>query len=114
MEALDSPAVYGALMEGTEVEGLLDLPVDSILSAIPDAYPTALRAPNGPDSEWIDWVSDDGSSSFQVEWSRLHVLVECRHLDNESKNRIIDVLDRFECPLYDPQITERFDSHTEN
>ena len=32
--------------------------------------------------------------------------------DHRVANRIIDVLDEFACPLYDPQVDERFDGRS--
>jgi hypothetical protein len=97
-------------MEGGDVAGLRPLPVEQIVSAIVAAFPQSVREPNGPSSEWIDWLSQDESSSFQVEWSSHHVRVDLRPLDRDIANMFIDVMSAFGCPLYDPQTGERFDS----
>ena len=109
----DARSVYEALIDERRVEGLRPLPIGPILSKILSEFPDAVRGPNGPSSEWIDWVSGDGTSSFQVQWSDEHVLVECRGVSNDIGNRIVDALDGFDCPLYDPQTNERFDAGLE-
>jgi hypothetical protein len=72
-----------------------------------DGFAGAIREPNG-DKEWIDWVSADERSSFQVTWSKQHVRVDCRGLDKAGMNQIVDVGIALECPLFDPQVSERF------
>ena len=48
---------------------LPELPVEDFLARLTDAFPGAVREPNGP-AEWIDWTRPDDQSSFQVEWRR--------------------------------------------
>jgi hypothetical protein len=101
-------SIYEALVGGGHaVEGLFDLPIDEIMSAIVDNFPGAVRERNGPD-EWVDWVSANGKDAFQVTWSRQHFLVTCRHVHSDDMNRLIDIGASFTCPLYDPQTSERF------
>ena len=59
------------------------------------------------------WRSFRNDSYFQVSWpaSASHVMVNCgyRLLDNpQPLNRLIDVLGKFGCALYDPQTGERY------
>jgi hypothetical protein len=106
----DPASVYDGLVNGATPEDLEELPVESILSAILAAFPGARREPNGPGMEWIDWVSSDEKSSFQVEWTTQYMVVSCRPLYCDIANGLIDVFNEFHCPLYDPQSEERFDS----
>jgi hypothetical protein len=109
--AANANGVYQSLMDGSKVDGLRTLPIEDIVAAILTAFPRAVREPNGPTSEWIDWVREDEQSSFQVEWSPQHVGIDLRPKDNDIANRLIDIMvDDFRCPLYDPQTGERFDS----
>jgi hypothetical protein len=100
-------ATYDALVNGQTVDGLVDLPVDDFLAAVIAGFPGAMREPNGSE-EWLDWVSANELDSFQVTWSRQHVLVTCRHVHSDDMNRLIDIAAGFGCPLYDPQTSERF------
>jgi len=107
----NAPAVYEALMDGGTVDGLRPLPIEDMAAAILAAFPTSVREPNGPSSEWIDWVSEDQHTAFQVEWSPQHVCIDLRPQNNDVANRLIDIVSGdFGCPLYDPQTGERFDS----
>lgn len=100
--------VYSSLNDGDYVPGLVDLPVDAILGRVLGEFPGARREPNGPSSEWVDWSSLDGQLGFQVEWSGQHLRVDCRPLEHEVANRLIDIAAEFGCALFDPQTGERF------
>jgi len=108
--AANAYAVYTALMEGHFVDGLLDLPVEQIVAEVLARFPGAARVGDGPLSEGAEWVSGDRRSSFRVEWSPKHVLVEVRNVSNDVGNLLVDIVTGFGCPLYDPQVNERFDS----
>src|SRR5689334_11586383 len=99
-------AIYGALQDGEDVDGLLPLPVEPVLDAIAQAYPTATR---GPGPYQLVWVSDNELDSFQVECSAQHVCVTCRHVHSDDMNRIIDIVNDFGTALYDPQVDTRFE-----
>lgn len=107
-------SVYQELMGGGAPDDLEELPVESIALSVLTAFPDATREPRGLDSEWINWASSDEKSSFQVEWTTRHVHVACRGVENETVNALIDILNEFGCPLYDPQTVERFDSELSN
>lgn len=56
---------------------------------------------------------DCGPTSVEFWWSPEHIAAELRPAglgSDDVANRIIGVLEAFECPLYDPQTGERFDS----
>ncbi len=90
------------------MEGLPDLPIDDFLSALLSAFPEAVREPNGPEDEWIHWMSADEMSSFEVAWTSQYVWITLRPLDHERANQMIDIANSFGCALYDPQTNERF------
>ena len=98
--------IYEAFAEGP-VSGIPELPIETFLERLIEAFPKAVREPNG-EREWIAWTSRDGRSSFQVEWSPQHVSITCRPLDESQANAMIDIANAFGCPLYDPQTDERF------
>jgi hypothetical protein len=93
-------------MDGTGVVGLASIPTDLIVSRIASTFSEDIE--EGSDSLALSWVSKDEMSSFQVETSAQHVLVEMRPLNHDIANTIIDIASEFGCPLYDPQIYERF------
>ena len=110
---LDVPpsTVCASLLNEQAVDGLVALPIAGILSGLLDELPGAVRESDGA-VQWIYWLSDDERSSVQIDWTDLHVLADCRYVEHDVVNRIIELLARFGCPLYDPQVDERFDATT--
>jgi hypothetical protein len=100
-------ALYEAFLEERQVPGIPELPVEEFLARLVEAFPGAVREPNGA-SEWIDWSSTDGLSAFQIEWTPQHVRVTLRPLDEDRANGMIDIANDFGCALYDPQLDKRF------
>ena len=89
--------VYARLIDGDVPPDLAELPIEDILAAVIERNPGAVRESNGPDREWIDWHDDH--SSFQVEWSDRHLVVNCRQLSKDHMNDLIDIAGTFGCPL---------------
>ena len=65
---------------------------------------------------WFDsWSSkDDGyfensDEAFQLMITKQFVRVDCYNLTEYNMNRIIDIMLKYECPLYDAAIDVRFD-----
>ena len=100
-------SVHESLMNEIHVDGLVELPIDGILSRVMHDFPGTVRESNGP-SEWLTWVSQNEKDSFEVAWSRQHVRVDCRHLHSDQMNQLIEIGAAFGCPLFDPQTNERF------
>ena len=105
----DPEATFAALSAGQRPDSLLDFPVETFLSRVQDAFPDAIREPNGR-SEWLTWTSPNELEGFQVEWTGAHVLVTLRPLNGDRANKIVEIASALDAPLFDPQIGERFDS----
>jgi hypothetical protein len=102
----DPAEIYNHLMEGIHVPGLSVIPTDMIVSRIASAFSEGVE--DDPAGFALCWLSDDATSSFQVEISSQHVHVELRPLVHDTANIIIDIANEYHCPLYDPQTNERF------
>jgi len=98
---LDHQEVYQKLCDGREVAGLETLPITDIRQAIADAFAQGWQQV-GADS----WESQTGA--FQLYTTSQFVRVDCYGMAGDDMNKIIDVLLEFNCPLYDPQVGERF------
>ena len=97
---------YARLMEEISVSGLASIPTEPIVLRIASAFSEGIEGVS--DGFGMSWVAEDDASSFQVETSAQHVLVELRPLNRDIANTIIDIATEFGCPLYDPQTDERF------
>ena len=54
------------------------------------------------------WQSDQ-TGFFQLRTTSQLVQVVCYSMEGEDMNKIIDVMLKYNCPLYDPQVSQRFD-----
>lgn len=99
--SLDHQETYEKLCDGQTVEGLEELPIDRMLSRLKQVF---------ADWEQRDaetWESDNGT--FQVFTTPQFFRVDCYGMEGDDMNKIIDVASEFGCPLYDPQVTTRYD-----
>jgi hypothetical protein len=104
---LDPAETYRALINGKDPAGLDEIPIEQLLEGLAEAFPGAEREVNAG-VEWLVWARPDSSAILEVTWSRRHLRADCRHLGNDEMNRVIDTAISCGCPLYDPQIGERF------
>jgi len=61
-----------------------------------------------------DWNNENsiyerGSESFQLMVTKQFVRVDCYGMTNSNMDRIIDLMIKYDCPLYDSAINVRFD-----
>lgn len=101
---LDNQNVYKALSDERNVEGLEDIPIHEIRKKIAEAF-----------SDW-DKVDENSfempsKGAFQIMTTPQFVRIDCYGMKGEDMNKFIDILDEYGCPLYDPQVGERFDNH---
>ncbi len=104
---LEPAEIYSALMDGDDPTGLDEIPIERLLEGLSDAFPGALRETNG-EIEWLVWARREPSAILEVTWSTRHLRADCRGLENDEMNRVIDTAISYGCPLYDPQTGERF------
>jgi len=101
---LDNQEVNEILSSGDYVEGLETLPIQQISKDIEAAFKDWKK-----ESE-CDYQGEHGA--FQIFTTEQFVRFDCYGMYQDDLNKLIDVLLKYECPLYDPQISERFDGHT--
>lgn len=98
----DHQEVYEQLSDGEHVDGLEDLPIDIITRRINEVF-----------SDWqkLDDVTFDGGDrgGFQLFTTSQFFRIDCYEMDGDDMNKFIDIGTEFGCPLYDPQVSERFD-----
>jgi hypothetical protein len=66
------------------------------------------------DEVFKDWNNQNfnyekGSESFQLMLTKQFVRVDCYGVTERNMNRIIDIMIKYNCPLYDSAINVRFD-----
>ena len=107
--AHDNTRIYEqACCDGKWVEELESLPVDKILAKIASVF--------------SDWTALDerhyenekeGKGAFEIFTTSQIVRFDCYGMQEADMNTLMDILIDFGCPVYDPQISTRFDGWTD-
>lgn len=100
---LNNQEVYEALDDKIEVEGLEQLPTNVILNRINSVFSKWERV------DEISWKNNDGPGAFCVKYTPISVKIECYGTVGTTMDQLVDVMEEFKCPLYDPQIPARYD-----
>lgn len=102
----DNDKIYSlACCDGETVEGLEDLPIEDILKKTASVF-----------SDWNalnENIYEKSDASFEISVTSQTVRFDCYGVSEDDMNRLIDIMADFGCPLYDPQISTRFDSWTD-
>ncbi|AWK05072.1 hypothetical protein HYN56_12855 [Flavobacterium crocinum] len=104
---LNNQEVYEALVEKQEVEGLAVLQIEVIVNRINSVF---------SDWERVDensWKNQKGKGAFQVITTPQSVKIDCYGTEGKTMNKLVDIMEEFKCPLYDPQVPERYDEMNE-
>lgn len=104
---LNHQEVYEALLDEEIIAGLEILPIDVIANRIASVF-----------SKWekVDensWKNIQGKGAFQVKTTPQSIQIDCYGTEGKTMNTLVAVLEEFKCPLYDPQIPERYDEMSE-
>lgn len=106
--AHDHATIYQtACCDGNLVKELEILPIDEILKKISVVFSDWTIQNNGKDFE------KEGHGTFQIFTTPQIVRFDCYGMQENDMNALMDILIDFGCPLYDPQISERFDAWTD-
>ena len=100
---LNHHLVYEQLDEQQIVQGLQELPIQVILNRINNVF--------------CDWQKVDDNSykntknseSFQILTTPQSIKIDCYGTHGETMDQLVEILDHYNCPLYDPQVPARYD-----
>jgi hypothetical protein len=104
---LNHHLVYEALVEQQEVEGLETLPVQVILNRINSVFA------NWEKVDENSWKNNKGKGAFQIKTTSQSIQIACYGTEGKTMDLLVDTLAEFKCPLYDPQVPERYDEMNE-
>jgi hypothetical protein len=99
---LEHQSVYERLSDGEYVEGLEVLPIDQLIASIEKVFSKSWKKVDD-----LSWESSQGS--FQLFTTEQFLRIDCYGLAGEDMNVFIDIASEFGCPLYDPQVGQRFE-----
>lgn len=105
--AHDDNRIYElACCDGKMVEELESLPIDEIFKKIASVF-----------SDWTaldkNHYEKEDRGAFEIFTTSQIVRFDCYDMQQTDMNVLMDILIDFGCPLYDPQISTRFDSWTD-
>ncbi len=102
--AHDDQKIYElACCDGETAETLENLPIEEILKKISDTFSDWTKLSNNQ-------YEKEGKGAFEIFTTSQIVRFDCYGMQESDMNALMDILIDFGCPLYDSQISERFDS----
>jgi hypothetical protein len=104
---LNHHLVYEAIVEQEIVEGLEELPVQVILNRLASVFS------NWEKVDENSWKNIAGKGAFHVKTTPQSIQIDCYGTEGKTINLLADTMDEFKCPLYDPQVPERYDEMNE-
>ena len=107
--SLDHQTVYEKLSHGDQVAGLESLPIDEILQDIRKVF---VKWQVQEDD--LAFESPQNKGVFTVFTTPQFVRFDCHGMGGDDMNQMIDIMDKYDCPLYDPQVPQRYDGHGGN
>jgi hypothetical protein len=104
---LNHHEVYEAIEDQAVIDGLEELPVQVILNRIASVF-----------SKWekVDdnsWKNNSGVGAFQVKTTPQSIQIDWYGTDGKTMDSLVNIMEEFKCPLYDPQVPERYDEMNE-
>jgi len=105
---LNHHEVYEAIIEEeAHIEGLEELPVQVILNRIASVF-----------SKWekVDdksWKNNNGVGAFHIRTTPQSIKIDCYGTKGKTMDSLVNIMEEFKCPLYDPQVPERYDEMSE-
>jgi hypothetical protein len=96
--------IYHKLCQGERVDGLEDLPTARILERIRAAFPEC------DDDQENPYIRME-NCGVEVSWSDQHFRFDIRGEQCARVNELAAILRDFGCPMYDPQVNQRYDAN---
>lgn len=104
----DDQRVYEALSDGETLADVQELPIEEIRARVREVF-SGWKWPDKDNCE-----NPAGKGGFTLYTTSQLVRFDCYWMSEEQMNRLMDILiEGFGCPLYDPQVSTRFDGWTE-
>ena len=104
---LNHHLVYEAIADGKIVEGLEDLPVAVILNRINSVFSSWEKVDEN------SWKNPNEKGAFHLKTTPQSIKIDCYGTEGKTMNLLVDTMEEFKCPLYDPQIPVRYDEMNE-
>jgi hypothetical protein len=104
---LNHHEVYEAIDEQLDVEGLEELPITVIMNRINSVFSSWEKVDENT------WKNTNGKGAFHIKTTPQSIKIDCYGTEGKTMNLLVDTMAEFKCPLYDPQVPERYDEMSE-
>lgn len=104
---LNNQEVYEALTDGELVEGLEEIPTDVIINRIAKLFSSWERV------DEFSWKNNNGKGAFHIKTTSQSITIDCYGTEGKAMDLLVDTMEEFKCPLYDPQEVIRYDEFSE-
>lgn len=93
--------IYTELSNENYLDYLEDIPVEEIIND----FNREFQSWRGQEEQYFE----NGEEAFQLMITKQFVRADCYSLSEYNMNKIIDIMLKYDCPLYDSAIDVRFD-----
>ena len=100
---LNHQEVYEAIEDQLDVAGLEPLPTDVIINRINTMFAKWERV------DANSWKNNEGKGAFHIKTTPQSIKIDCYGTEGKTMDVLVDIMEEFKCPLYDPQVPERYD-----
>jgi hypothetical protein len=99
--------VYEAIANQEPVEELEELPIAVIMNRITKVFATWEKVDHN------SWKNTTDKGAFHVITTPQSVKIDCYGTHGKTMDTLVNILEEFKCPLYDPQVPARYDEISE-
>jgi hypothetical protein len=104
---LNHHLVYEAISDAEIVDGLEELPIEVILNRIANQFSDWEKVDNA------SYKNPAGLGAFHIRTTPQSIKIDCYGTQGKTMDRLVDIMQEYKCPLYDPQVPERQDEFNE-
>lgn len=104
---LNHHLVYEAIAEQEIIAGLENLPIDVIMNRLTTVFS------NWEKVDENSWKNSTGKGAFHVKTTPQSIQIDCYGTEGKTMDLLVDTMEEFKCPLYDPQVPVRYDEMNE-
>ncbi|SHG05122.1 hypothetical protein SAMN05444396_10439 [Flavobacterium segetis] len=105
---LNHHEVYEAIIEEqSDIDGLEELPVQIILNRIAKVFLKWEKV------DERSWKNNDGLGAFHIRTTPQSIKIDCYGTEGKTMDTLVNIMEEFNCALYDPQVPQRYDDMAE-
>ncbi len=104
---LNHHLVYEELCDEKNVEGLEEIQTQVILNRIENQFVTWEKV------DASSYKNPSGIGAFHIRTTSQSVKIDCYGTEGKTMDKLVTILEEFNCILYDPQVPARYDAFFE-